>query len=181
LHLAKLAPEHDVSDHRAYLAAFEELVEELSQLRTDRAVDHVCGPSSRPIPFYRRTDWQNAGSVRRCDPHGVKIQIMRRDTEVTLSATSDEQGRFVFQILAPENFDPLQLDDINISVAETLQFELRLRLAIVAQHVEVRSELSMVQTEDSALGRVVYGAAITGLIFCLVHHTRPAAKSLHDR
>lgn len=33
---------------------------------------------------------------------GVKIQIMRRDTDVTLSATSDEQDRFVFQLLAPE-------------------------------------------------------------------------------
>jgi len=32
----------------------------------------------------------------------VKIQIMRRDTAVTLSATSDEQGRFGFQLLAPE-------------------------------------------------------------------------------
>ena len=103
---------------------------------------------------------------------GVKIQIIGRDTAVTLSTASDEQGRFGFQLLAPGNyglqavkpsFDPLQLDDINISVTETLRIELRLHLAIVAQHVEVRSELSMVQTEDSALGRVVYGAAITGL------------------
>jgi hypothetical protein len=97
---------------------------------------------------------------------------MRRDTDVTLSATSDEQGRFGFQLLAPGNyglqavkpsFDPLQLDDINISVTETLRIELRLHLATVAEHVEVRSELSMVQTEDSALWRVVDGAAVTGL------------------
>src|SRR4029077_20951649 len=103
---------------------------------------------------------------------GVKIQIMRRDTDVTLTATSDEQGRFGFQLLAPGNyglqavmqsFDPLQLADINISVPETLRIELHLHLAAVAQHVEVRSELPMVQTEDSALGRVVYGAALTGL------------------
>ena len=74
------------------------------------------------------------------------------DTDVTLSATSDEQGRFGFQLLAPGNyglqavkpsFDPLRLDDINISVTETLRIELRLHLATVAEHVEVRSELSM--------------------------------------
>ena len=103
---------------------------------------------------------------------GVKIQIIGRDTDVTLSATSEEQGRFGFQLLAPGNyglqavkasFDPLQLDDINISVTETLRIELHLHLGAVAQHVEVRSELPMVQTEDSALGRVVYGAAVTGL------------------
>jgi hypothetical protein len=103
---------------------------------------------------------------------GVKIQIIGRDTAVTLSATSDEQGRFGFQLLAPGNyglqadkpsFNQLQLDDIDIFVTETLRVELRLHLATVAEHVEVPSELSMVQTEDSALGRVVYGAALTGL------------------
>ena len=35
---------------------------------------------------------------------GVKIQIMRQDTDVTLSTTTDEQGRFVFQLLAPGNY-----------------------------------------------------------------------------
>jgi hypothetical protein len=117
---------------------------------------------------------------------GVKIQIMRWDTDVTLSATSDEQGRFGFQLLAPGNyelqavkpsFDPLQLDDINISVTETLRIELRLHLAAVAEHVEVRSELSMVQTEESALGRVVYGAAVTGLPLVTRNYAQIAALS----
>jgi hypothetical protein len=117
---------------------------------------------------------------------GVKIQIMRRDTDVTLTATSDEQGRFGFQLLAPGNyglqavmpsFDPLQLADINISVTETLRIELHLHLAAVAQHVEVRSELPMVQTEDSALGRVVYGAALTGLPLVTRHYAQIAGLS----
>jgi hypothetical protein len=72
------------------------------------------------------------------------------------------QRDYGLQAVKP-SFDPLQLDDINISVTETLRIELRLHLATIAQHVEVRSELSMVQTEDSALARVVYGAAVTGL------------------
>jgi hypothetical protein len=60
---------------------------------------------------------------RTLDPSGAAIPGAK-----TLSAISDEQGRFVFQLLAPGNyglqavkssFDPLQLDDINISVTET--------------------------------------------------------------
>jgi hypothetical protein len=35
---------------------------------------------------------------------GVKIQIIGRDTAVTLSTASDEQGRFGFQLLAPGNY-----------------------------------------------------------------------------
>jgi hypothetical protein len=117
---------------------------------------------------------------------GVKIQIIGRDTDVTLSATSDEHGRFGFQLLAPGNyglqtvkpsFDPLQLDDINISLTETLRIELRLHLAAVAQHVEVRSEMPMVQTEDSALGRVVYGATVTGLPLVTRNYAQIAALS----
>jgi hypothetical protein len=117
---------------------------------------------------------------------GVKIQIMRRDTSVTLSATSEEQGRFAFQLLPPGNyelqaikgsFDPLRLNDINISVTETLRIELRLHLVTVAQRIEVPSEVSMVQTEDSALGRVVYGTAVTGLPLVTRNFAQIAALS----
>jgi hypothetical protein len=72
---------------------------------------------------------------------GVNVQIIRRDNAITLSATSDDQGRFGFQLLTPgsyelqalkADFDPLRLDDINISVTETLRIELRLHVASVA-------------------------------------------------
>jgi hypothetical protein len=111
---------------------------------------------------------------------------MRRDTAVTLSATSDEQGRFGSQLLAPGNyelqaikasFDPLQLDDINISVTETVRIELHLHLATVSQQIEVPSELPMVQTEDSALARVVSGAAVTGLPLVTRNFAQIAALS----
>ncbi len=117
---------------------------------------------------------------------GVKVQVIHRETAVTMSATSDEQGRFAFLLLAPGNyelqavkaaFDPLQSEDINISVTETLRIELHLHLANVAQHVEVSSQLPMVQTEDSALGRVVNKTAVTGLPLVTRNFAQIAALS----
>jgi hypothetical protein len=125
------------------------------------------------------------------DPSGaaipdVRIQLTRGETSTELSGTSDEQGRFTFLLLAPGSyhlqavkaaFDPLQLDDVNISVTETLRINLRLHLETVAGRVEVTSELPMVQTDDSALGRVVNGTAVTGLPLVTRNFAQIAALS----
>ena len=117
---------------------------------------------------------------------GVKIQLTRRETSVALSGTSDEQGRFAFLLLAPGSyqlqatkatFDPLQLDEINVSVTETLRIELRLHLATIAQRIEVSSQLPMTQTDDSALGRVVNGTTVTGLPLVTRNFAQIAALS----
>ncbi len=117
---------------------------------------------------------------------GVKIQLTRRESSAALSGTSDEQGRFAFMLLAPGSyhlqavktaFDPLQLDEINISVTETLRIDLRLHLETVAGRVEVMSELPMVQTDDSALGRVVNSKAVTGLPLVTRNFAQIAALS----
>jgi hypothetical protein len=116
----------------------------------------------------------------------VTVQIVRRDTAVTLSATSDEQGRFGFQLLAPGSyeleaikvaFDPMRRDDINISVTETLRIELRLQVATVVGRIEVSSGAPMVQTENSALGRAVNGIAVTGLPLATRNFAQIAALS----
>lgn len=117
---------------------------------------------------------------------GVKIQLTRRETSVALSCMSDEQGRFAFLLLAPGSyhlqavkaaFERLQLDDVNISVTETLRIDLRLHLETLAGRVEVTSELPMVQTDDSALGRVVDGTAVTGLPLVTRNFAQIAALS----
>ena len=117
---------------------------------------------------------------------GVTIQLTRRETSSAVSGTSDEQGRFAFLLLAPGSyhleaikaaFDPLQLDEINISVTETLRIELRLHLATVAGRIEVSSQLPMAQTDDSALGRVVNGTAVTGLPLVTRNFAQIAALS----
>ncbi|HSY66471.1 MAG TPA: TonB-dependent receptor [Terriglobales bacterium] len=117
---------------------------------------------------------------------GVKVQLIHQETAETLSGTSDEQGRFGFLLLEPGRyqlkadkaaFEPLQLYDINIAITETIRIELRLHLAIVSQRVQVSSELPMVETDDSALGRVVNGTAVTGLPLVTRNFVQIAALS----
>jgi hypothetical protein len=116
----------------------------------------------------------------------VKIEITRKETGVKMSASSDEEGRFAFPLLALGSYElqavkaafaPLRRDDINISVTETLRIELRLQVATVTQHVDVSSEPQMVQTEDSVLGRVVNETAVTGLPLVTRNFTQIAALS----
>ena len=88
------------------------------------------------------------------------------------SATSDEGGRFSFLLLPPGTyqvraeraaFEPLTLLAIHVTVTETLRLELHLQLATRIERAEVVSHAPMVETESSALGRVVSKGAVTSL------------------
>jgi hypothetical protein len=103
---------------------------------------------------------------------GVALHLVNQNNAETQSTTSDEEGRFGFLLVSPGSyelhaskaaFDPLRRPDINISVTETLRLELHFRIATVAENVQVSSEPEMVQTENSALGRLVNGRAVSGL------------------
>jgi hypothetical protein len=61
------------------------------------------------------------------------------------------------------NFQTLNLSHFHISVTETLRLELRMKVAIQIGGVEVVSRPAMIQTDTSALGRVVNESAVTGL------------------
>src|SRR6267154_2191553 len=85
---------------------------------------------------------------------------------------SDEGGRFSFLLLPPSTyqvraeraaFEPLTLLAIHVTVTETLRLELHLQLATRIERAEVVSHAPMVETESSALGRVVSKGAVTGL------------------
>ena len=111
------------------------------------------------------------------DPSGVvlpsvALHLVNQDTTETQSATSDEEGRFRFLLLSPGGyelhasktaFDPVSRPDINISVTETLRLELHFGLATITQEVQVPSGQAMVQTDNSALGRMVNERAINSL------------------
>ena len=117
---------------------------------------------------------------------GVRIEVTRKETGMKLSATSDEQGRFAFQLLIPGSYGlqavqaaflPLQLDDIKISVTETLRIKVRLRLQTVAQSIKVSSDVLMAQTDNSALGRVVSSTTLTNLPLATRNYTQIAILS----
>ena len=100
---------------------------------------------------------------------GVSIQLSNAETKETEFTTSDKEGRFSFTLLSPgtyelraskTNFDALHLTNINVSITETLRLELRLRLAEVVGNVQVSYEPPMVQSDNSALGRLVNEEAV---------------------
>lgn len=103
---------------------------------------------------------------------GVSIHIANQATTETESTTSDEQGRFWFILMPPgtydlraskANFDTLNLPNINVSVTETLRLELRFRLAEAIGNVQVFSDPTMIQSDNSALGRLVNEQAVSSL------------------
>lgn len=113
------------------------------------------------------------------DPSGAVLRgaVVRLVNQVTGAKTapsiSDEAGRFGFLLVPPGRYQ-LQAATpdanaligsaaVNIHVTESLHLELQLRLAIVPQRTEVSAEPVMIQTDSSALGRVVNQTAVSGL------------------
>lgn len=103
---------------------------------------------------------------------GVILQLVNPATGKSESATSGKDGRFSFLFLSPGGYDlqankarfaPLSKAGIVISVTETQRLELHLQLATIFEQVQVPSEPEMVQTDDSALGRVVDKTALSNL------------------
>ena len=103
---------------------------------------------------------------------GVNIRLTEDTGRETRSTLSDEEGRFAFLLLAPgtyrmqtdkTDFEPLRLTNLRITVTETLRVELRLRLPSRFERVEAISDPLLVQTDTSALGRVVNERAVSGL------------------
>lgn len=117
---------------------------------------------------------------------GVNIRLTNQQTSEEQSVVTDEQGRFAFQFLPPgtyelhaskARFQKLNGLTISIPVTETVRIELHLRLAIMAQSVNVSSDLLMVQTDSSALGRTVGTTTVTGLPLVTRNYTQIAVLS----
>jgi len=103
---------------------------------------------------------------------GATLRLVNRSTSRTLTAISSDSGRFSFLLLPPgsyelqaskADFETLELFGLEVYVTETLEVEARMRLATQLQQAQVVSGPLMVQTDNSALGRVVNESTITGL------------------
>jgi hypothetical protein len=103
---------------------------------------------------------------------GVVIHLVNQETSETNSATTDQEGRFAFPFLPPgdykleaskADFQLLRRTDIRVFVTETLRLELQLGLATVMGSVHVSAESTVVQADNSALGRVANETAVSGL------------------
>jgi len=111
------------------------------------------------------------------DPSGtvvpdVTANLVDRKTGEALSATSDEDGRFAFLLLAPgryelraskTDFRPLTLKDLHVYVTETLRLELHLELATRFESTQVSLDSLMIRLDSSALGRVSNQEAVSSL------------------
>jgi len=103
---------------------------------------------------------------------GVSIRSTRAGSGETRSTTSDAEGRFGILLLSPgtydlkadkSNFEPLALRNLHIAVTETLRIDVHLQVARRIERVDVSASSATVQTDTSALGRVLSQPAITAL------------------
>ena len=103
---------------------------------------------------------------------GAEVRLILQSSKNSRSCISDEEGNFHFALLPPGRYD-LQVskggfahqlvDGLNITVTETSQLDLHLKLGSLAESVNVASDASSLQTSTVALGRVVSRIAVTGL------------------
>ncbi|HWY69188.1 MAG TPA: TonB-dependent receptor [Terriglobales bacterium] len=102
----------------------------------------------------------------------VNITLTRENSGEMRSATSDDEGRFGVLLLSPgaydlkaekSNFEPLTLSNLPIVVTETLRVQVRMYVARRIERVEVSANSAVVQTDTSALGRLLDHTAISSL------------------
>jgi hypothetical protein len=120
-------------------------------------------------PLSNQTTATGALAGELLDPSGAMIpgatlRLVDQSTSRTLTAISSDSGRFNFLLLPPgsyelqaskTDFETLELFGLEVYVTETLEVEARMRLATQFQQTQVASEPLMVQTDNSAFGRVV--------------------------
>ena len=100
------------------------------------------------------------------------VQLVNSADGRSESTPSDENGRFSFALLPPGSYEvkaskvgfaPINRGKIHISVTETSRLDIHLQLAPIYEQVQVSANRPNVQTDESALGRVVDETALHGL------------------
>jgi hypothetical protein len=117
---------------------------------------------------------------------GVAVHLVNEQTNEAQSTTSDDEGRFRFLSVVPgvyrleadkTGFASVREPNLKITVTETVREDLHLQLATVVGSVQVSTRPQMLQTDDSALGRVVTYDVISQLPLVTRNFTQIAALS----
>jgi Carboxypeptidase regulatory-like domain len=103
---------------------------------------------------------------------GVMVRLIKSDGIERVPVTSDAAGRFAFLSLLPgtydlwaskPDFEPVKISHLVVAVTETFRLQLYVRLATRYEGAEVSADPFTIQTDSSALGRVVHKNALSGL------------------
>jgi hypothetical protein len=103
---------------------------------------------------------------------GVNIRLGRDGGSEKRSTTSDDEGRFGFSLLPPgtyqlqadkKDFESVKFSGLQVVVTETLRIEIHPQLSTHHEQTQVSSHPAMVQTDTSALGRVVNEKEVSDL------------------
>ena len=104
---------------------------------------------------------------------GAVVRLTNQETGATDSATSNEEGSFSFLLLPPGDYEvqtsktgsvPLiARGTASVRVTETAHLNLHLQLTTLIQSMQISAEPTMLQTDSSALGKVVNETAVSGL------------------
>jgi Carboxypeptidase regulatory-like domain len=112
------------------------------------------------------------------DPTGLVlpatvVRLVNQDTGMVETASSDDEGRFHFLLLSPGSYEVQAHSSgrgtligrtlINVSVADVAHVELHLRLETISQSVNVSAQRPAVQTDSSAVGKIVNEKAVSTL------------------
>jgi len=101
------------------------------------------------------------------------VRLVNQDTGMVETASSDDEGRFHFLLLSPGSYEVQAHSSgrgtligrtlINVSVADVAHVELHLRLETISQSVNVSAQRPAVQTDSSAVGKIVNEKAVSTL------------------
>jgi len=113
---------------------------------------------------------------------GASVELKNQEMAASRSTVSDEEGRFVFTLLPPGTYQVTVQKDgysqaksaASVSVTETARLPIPLKIAGLTQSAEVHANVSGVQTDSSAMGRVVDGNMVTSLPLVTRNYTQIA-------
>src|SRR5580700_10405524 len=129
------------------------------------------------LPLLAQTGNTGALNGHVTDPSGAlvpdaKIRVISLATNEAREVRSSADGGFSVPLLSPgayrvevskSGFTVTVVNGVNVSVTETADVTIRLQLGSETNIVEVQSSAEVVQTDSSALGRVVNERTVQNL------------------